>query len=237
VAIGYRALGSATVTSGANHSIAIGTNALLNITSGASNVVIGEQSASTNLAATSTGNTHVGTLAGSVTATLLKTSFFGYGSGGASTGANNTAIGYNSLRSSTGANNVGLGAYSGDNGGASGGITGENNVSIGSGGKLISQSGNNQISFWVGAASAGGTIGQGGYNVLSRNSSGQWIFNQTTSEVTTIGSGAYVEINGAPVRIKKPEVPTVPNVVANLLDKGTARDRSRYGGGSNSSYE
>jgi len=196
VAIGYRALGSATVTSGANHSIAIGTNALLNITSGASNVVIGEQSASTNLSATSTGNTHVGTLAGSVTATLLKTSFFGYGSGNGSSGANNSGIGYNSMRNATGANNVGLGAYSGDNGGASGGITGEDNIAIGVGAKMISQSANNQVSVWVGAAASGGTIGQGGYNVLSRNSSGQWIFNQTTSEVTTIGSGAYVEING-----------------------------------------
>jgi len=46
----------------------------------------------------------------------------------------------------------------------------------------------------------------------------------------------YVELNGAPVRQKRPDIPTVPNVVANLLDKGTRRDRSRYGGG-NSSYE
>jgi DNA-binding protein Fis len=47
----------------------------------------------------------------------------------------------------------------------------------------------------------------------------------------------YVDLNGAPVRQKKPDIPSVPNVVQNLLDKGTMRDRSRYSGGANTSFE
>lgn len=47
----------------------------------------------------------------------------------------------------------------------------------------------------------------------------------------------YFELNGAPVKKVRPEVPTVPNVVSNLLDKGTRRDRNRYSGRSETSFE
>lgn len=47
----------------------------------------------------------------------------------------------------------------------------------------------------------------------------------------------YFELNGAPVKKVKPEVPSVPNVVSNLLDKGTRRDRNRYSGRANTSFE
>lgn len=47
----------------------------------------------------------------------------------------------------------------------------------------------------------------------------------------------YVDINGAPVRQKKPEVPTAPHMLDELLNKGTMRDRSRYAGRGGTSYE
>ena len=40
----------------------------------------------------------------------------------------------------------------------------------------------------------------------------------------------YVEINGAPVKKKKTEVPTVPNLIQGILDKGTSRDPNRSRG-------
>ena len=47
----------------------------------------------------------------------------------------------------------------------------------------------------------------------------------------------YIDINGAPVRKKAPEVPSVPNVIQHALDKGSRRDpmRNRTKGGT--SYE
>jgi len=47
----------------------------------------------------------------------------------------------------------------------------------------------------------------------------------------------YVEINGAPVRKKKPEVPSVPNMLQGLLDKGTFRDPGRRYGRADTSFE
>jgi len=47
----------------------------------------------------------------------------------------------------------------------------------------------------------------------------------------------YVDINGVPERRHKPEVPTVPNVVQNILDRGTIRDRNRRSGRGETSYE
>lgn len=40
----------------------------------------------------------------------------------------------------------------------------------------------------------------------------------------------YVVLNGKPMLKKKPEIPTIPNAVATLLEKGTGADRKRYGG-------
>lgn len=48
---------------------------------------------------------------------------------------------------------------------------------------------------------------------------------------------AYFEINGAPVKKKKPEVPTVPDSLQTLLDKGTVRDPRRNLGRGDSSFE
>lgn len=47
----------------------------------------------------------------------------------------------------------------------------------------------------------------------------------------------YVEINGVPRRKKPPEVPTVPNKVQELLDKGTLHDRSRSRGRGEMDFE
>jgi hypothetical protein len=47
----------------------------------------------------------------------------------------------------------------------------------------------------------------------------------------------YVEVNGVPRRKKPPQVPTVPNVVQNLLDKGTRHDRNRNRGSAETSFE
>lgn len=47
----------------------------------------------------------------------------------------------------------------------------------------------------------------------------------------------YVELNGPPVRKKAPEVPSVPNIVQGLLDKGTARDRGRFRSRGGTSFE
>lgn len=52
-----------------------------------------------------------------------------------------------------------------------------------------------------------------------------------------LAEDVYFELNGAPVKQSRPEVPSVPNVVSNLLDKGTRRDRNRYSGRANTSFE
>lgn len=47
----------------------------------------------------------------------------------------------------------------------------------------------------------------------------------------------YVEINGAPVKKARPEVPSVPNLIQGILDKGTSRDPRRHYGQSATSFE
>lgn len=121
VAIGQKAFkGSSSTTTGANHSVAVGYEALESLTTGASNVAIGYQS---QLAITdSRRNTSVGYQS-------LKT---------ASTGdSNNTAIGYASLEISTTGGNTSVGSSSSqfiD--------TGENNTALGYGAMTSSGSGN-----------------------------------------------------------------------------------------------
>ena len=48
---------------------------------------------------------------------------------------------------------------------------------------------------------------------------------------------AYFEINGAPVKKKPVKTPTVPNMVDDLLNKGTVRDPKRNSGRGETSYE
>lgn len=180
VAIGWDALGAATE---GQRNTAVGSRALLNITKGLGNVGVGD---------------NVGLTGGNISYTTFVGNFSGY----AATGSYNSGFGRYTLNGVTGVNNLALGYYTA---GLSP-VTGNNNIVIGAVGKPISYSGNNQVSFWVaGSASASPS---GGYNVLSRNSSGQWIFNQTTSEVTTIGNGAAVEINGTTGGILIPRLTT-----------------------------
>lgn len=47
----------------------------------------------------------------------------------------------------------------------------------------------------------------------------------------------YVDINGVPRRKQKPEVPTVPNMIQGILDKGTMRDPRRNRGKYQTSFE
>jgi hypothetical protein len=72
---------------------------------------------------------------------------------------------------------------------ASDSMAGKNNILIGAYGKLPSLTSNNQISFYV---QGSGTP----YNALTRFTDGQWLFNQTTSAVTTATASAALEING-----------------------------------------
>jgi hypothetical protein len=191
--------------------ILMGNRAGRNITSGSGNVVVGNFSSNSQMAATSSGNTHVGVLAAFLsTGTLTNTSFFGINSGGAASGNNNTGVGANSLKAASGANNSALGYWAGSNGYTSlRSITGNNNTVLGAGAKVMDTALNDQFALWVGAStttSAGS--GLAGYNALSRNSSGQWIFNQTTSEVTSVASGASLEVNGTTGGILFPRLTT-----------------------------
>jgi hypothetical protein len=199
VAVGQSA-GSGNTT-GSNFT-AVGNSALSGNTSGAGNTALGSQSMQ---GVTSGGdNTGVGLSAGDLAGNTDGATYIGATSGVGATGHRGSALGFYSLRGSTGRNNTGLGFYSGSNGTASG-MTGDNNTVLGAGAKPMSLSGSNQFAVWAGAStSTGAGGGGGGYNVLSRNSSGQWIFNTTTSEVTSIASGAYVEINGTGGGFKGP---------------------------------
>jgi hypothetical protein len=38
----------------------------------------------------------------------------------------------------------------------------------------------------------------------------------------------YVELNGVPARKVKPKIPTVPNAIDKLLNRGAGIDRARY---------
>jgi hypothetical protein len=38
----------------------------------------------------------------------------------------------------------------------------------------------------------------------------------------------YVEINGVPARKVRPKIPTIPNAIDKLLNRGTGIDRQRY---------
>jgi|6_EtaG_2_1085325.scaffolds.fasta_scaffold16587_2 hypothetical protein len=99
VAIGVSALSSASITTGADGSIAIGTNALASLTSGASNTAVGYQ-------------------AGDALTTGYENTVLGKNALGADVGGGrNVAIGFNALETQTGVTghqfNTSVGAYSG----------------------------------------------------------------------------------------------------------------------------
>lgn len=63
------------------------------------------------------------------------------------------------------------------------------------------------------------------------------IYHDDYPDAWVMAEDVYVEINGAPVKKKKPEVPSVPNMVQNLLEKGTHRDLNRNRGMDSNSFE
>jgi hypothetical protein len=193
IAIGFSAASNVT-TSAASGTIALGNRAARNITTGADNIVLGSFNSNDQMGATSSGNTHIGNSVAFNTGSsvLINTTYYGSSSGRGATGSYNVGMGVSSLRNSTGSGNVGLGYFAGNNGGNST-LSGSSNIILGTGAKPMSYTANNQFTIWHGASTSAGT---GGYNTLSRDSSGRWLFNITTSEVTSVASGAALEING-----------------------------------------
>ncbi len=215
IAIGYTAMGSTNAKTG-NNNIALGTEAMRLLSSGTGNIAIGDRalrSMSSNtdniaigitaLSGVTTGgnNVGIGRTAGSNNTsggiTTGSDNVFLGGSSGAlinTTASRNTLVGASAIQGMVGNNNTALGfAAGGTSGVSSGGIIGDNNIMIGSGALPMTLTTNNEFTLWFGSATG---TGVGGYNGFSRNSSGRWLFNQTTSQVTSVASGAAVEING-----------------------------------------
>jgi hypothetical protein len=93
------------------------------------------------------------------------------------------------------------------------------NLLLGSYGVIPSLTSNNQLQFWV--------EGSTGYNALTRFTGGGWLFNQTTSAVTTQTASAAVEINGTAGAVlfprlttteRNPLTPTYGIVIYNTTD-------------------
>lgn len=76
-----------------------------------------------------------------------------------------------------------------------------------------------------------------GHCAVTGHNYDECMYHDDHPDAWVMAEDVYAEINGAPVRKKAPEVPSVPNMVQGLLDKGTSRDRSRNLGRGNSSFE
>jgi len=211
------AVGSASLYTNATgaQNTAVGALALFNSTT-SNNTVVGYNA---GINVTSTGTIDAfGSFSGNSFTTGLRNFSFGGNSGNgtstANTGSDNMYLGNNagSMANSLGTlstnRNTNVGTYSGigyidganDNtfiGYATGNgttsnatsVSGKNNIAIGAVATLPSVTSSSQITMWVGA-----TGGTGGYNALTRFTGGGWLFNGTTSAVTSQTTGAAVEV-------------------------------------------
>lgn len=158
-AIGYQAMGVATLTTAAINNTAIGSIALDQLTSGAQNVAIGHKAGH-------------GITSGSSTVSI---GYFANGSG-TSTGVNNIAIGVNSLNSSSitsAASNVAIGSNVG-----TAIVSGSSNVLLGaSAGQTITTGSSNTLIGAAAAVSAAGASNEihivaGGGDIFSATAAG-----------------------------------------------------------------
>jgi len=231
--------------------VAIGWNAQSNLTSGAENTSIGYNA---NRDLTGSRNTSLGYQAGVSIGAINDNTSIGHnsnaagagGTGSTSIGAgsnyygtnysavvgagalNSTsggnysaALGYSALYGASGTGNSAIGAQAGYT------LSGANNVLLGAYATAPSTSSNNQFTLWHGATMGAG----GGYNTLTRFTGGQWLFNNTSSAVTSATTSAALEINGTtagflPPRLTATQRNAIATPAAGLMVYDT--DSSRY---------
>jgi hypothetical protein len=137
IAVGYRALWVAASSS----NVAVGTAALVSMTSGTSNVAVGHNS-------------------GSMIVTASSNTVVGYNAGSQITGGDNTGVGYRAVRGafgSTGTSNVGVGSNT-----LLSFTTGSNNVAVGSDALVTITTGSNNIAV---GTSSGQVLATGTNNI------------------------------------------------------------------------
>jgi hypothetical protein len=191
VAIGSGVLRNPTGTVSSN--IAIGNSAMAGVSgsSGTNNIAIGGSSLSAFTSGTS--NVAIGGSAGAAINSGFYNTLIGHQAGGGITSASSNTITGAIAGAVSGGFNCLYGAWSsiGAPYTTRGLTTGTGNIILGSYASPPSSTSNNQIQMWV-----AGTGNNAGYNAATRFTGGGWLFNQTTSEVTTQTASAALEING-----------------------------------------